>query len=94
MAVATSDTTKDAAGTIRSGYEIANALGRLNADRPKLGDRCLDAVPVAKAIRFMLHALDLHMQATGLSAEGVARQIRDGKIELRLNGNMAVVVCP
>jgi hypothetical protein len=75
-------------------YEIANALGRLNADRPKLGARCLDAVPVARAVRYMLHALDLYATQNGLTPERVAHDVVMGRVELRLYGNRAVVVTP
>lgn len=89
MATATAEAPRAAIG-----YEVANALGRLNADRPKLGKACTSEVSVARAIRFMLHALDLHQQNTGASAEQIARDIRAGRIEVRLHGSRAVVVTP
>jgi hypothetical protein len=76
------------------GYEVANALGRLNSDRPKLGARCVEAVPLARAIRYMLQALDLHQQNTGHTVERIGRDIRAGRIELRLEGNRAKVITP
>lgn len=79
---------------VQAGYEVANALGRLNADRPRLGEACVSQVPVAQAIRFMLHALDLHQQNSGHSLERIRRDIRAGRIEVRLSGNHAVVVTP
>ena len=79
---------------IETGYEIANALGRLNADRPKLGNRCVNAVPIARAVRYMLHALDLYAQASGRTAEQVNRDIAAGRIELRLDGENMIVVTP
>jgi hypothetical protein len=79
---------------IKTGYEIANALGRLNSDRPKLGEACMSQVPVAKAVRYMLMALDLYQQQTGKSAEQIGRDVARGRIELRLDGNRATVVCP
>ena len=75
-------------------YEIANALGRLNADRPKLGTRCTSEVTIARAIRYMLHALDLYQQASGRSAEQVARDVKRGRIEVRFDGSRVVVVTP
>ena len=86
--------TADAARPRGDSYEIANALGRLNADRPKLADACMGQVPVAKAIKFMLQAIDLHQQNTGASPEKIARDIRAGRIELRLRGGRAVVITP
>jgi hypothetical protein len=82
------------AGSTKIGYEVANALGRLNSDRPLLGARCTEAVPIARAVRFMLQALDLHQQQTGHSTERIARDIRRGRIELRLDGNRAKVITP
>lgn len=79
---------------VSGGYEIANALGRLNADRPKLGVRCTDAVPVAKAIRYALHALDLYAQASGRTAAQVNHDIERGRIEMRVDGDRIVIVTP
>ena len=87
-------TAPEPAGTTKTGYEVANALGRMNADRPKLGAACTSQVPVAKAVRFMLMALDLHQQNTGHSAERIARDIRRGRIEVRFRGGRAVVITP
>lgn len=77
---------------LEAGYEVANALGRLNADRPKLATRCTNVVTVAKAIRLVLHMLDLHMQATGMTPEQVARDVRLGKIEMRISGGEITMV--
>jgi hypothetical protein len=76
------------------GYEVVNALGRLNSDRPKLGEACTEQVPVARAVRYLLHALDLHQQATGHSCAKIARDIRKGRIEMRLDGDRIVIVTP
>lgn len=94
MAMATQTPTESGAARVRGGYEIANALGRLNADRPKLGQRCTEEVTIARVVRYFLHALDLYQQATGCSLEHIAHLIRVGRIELRLQGGRAVVVTP
>lgn len=75
------------------GYEIANVLGRMNADRPKLGDACVNEVPVAKAIKFMLSALDLHCREADLTPHQVAKMIRKGRIEIQFDGPFATVIC-
>lgn len=77
---------------LSGGYEIVNALGRLNADRPKLGERCTSTVTIAKALRLLLHALDLHQQQTGKTVEQINRDIRKGKIEMRFIGPRVVLV--
>ena len=94
MSVVASSSAAPAAGSTAIQYEIVNALGRLNSDRPKLGQACTEEVPVARAIRYMLHALDLHQQATGHSTAKIARDIRKGRIEMRLDGNRIVIVTP
>ncbi len=78
----------------RIGYEVANALGRLNADRPKLGAVCVNEVVKARAVRYMLHALDLYQQQSGRTPEQINRDVATGRIELRLDGHHAVVVTP
>lgn len=77
---------------LSGGYEIVNALGRLNADRPKLGARCTDNVALAKVLRLFLHALDLHQQQTGKTVAQINRDIRAGKIEMRFMGPRVVLV--
>lgn len=77
---------------LSGGYEIANALGRLNADRPKLGARCTENVVIAKVVRLFLHGLDLHQQSTGHSTTRIARDIRAGRIEMRFNGSKIVLI--
>jgi hypothetical protein len=89
-----STTVPDASPRLSSQYEIGNALGRLNSDRPALGQRCTEIVPIARAIRFMLHALDLHQQNTGHSLEKIASDIRRGRIEIRFEGSRAKVITP
>lgn len=79
---------------IKAGYEIANALGRLNADKPFLGKRCTEVVEYAKALRYFLNALHLYKRNSGATLDQIAREIRQGRIELRLDGARIVVVTP
>jgi hypothetical protein len=79
---------------VQAGYEVANALGRLNADRQLLGARCMEEVVIAKSIRYVLFALDLYAQATGRTAAQVARDVRKGRVEVRMNGSRMTVVTP
>jgi len=79
---------------IENRYEIGNALGRLNADRPFLARRVVQATEFARAVRFVLNAIDGYQDRSGDSLDQVARHIRKGRIEVRRNGDKIVVVTP
>ena len=76
------------------GYEVANALGQMNADRPRLGELCTSCVPIAKLVRYVLNALDLYGQREAKDAFLVARDIDAGRVELRCHGARSVGVTP
>ena len=71
----------EAAGTTKVGYEPANALGELNRTRPKLGKRCTECVPLARAVRLYLNMIDLYAKGKGIQddlakiAAGAAEEV-------------------
>lgn len=82
------------ASRIETRYEVVNSLGRLNADRPYLAERVMQATEFAKAVVFMLRTLDGYQDRSGEDLETIARHIRAGRIEVRCNGNSITVVTP
>jgi hypothetical protein len=49
-------------------YEVGNALGRLQADRPRLARKLIDTTAFARVIEPFLRAIDLYVEERGLSA--------------------------
>lgn len=80
------------AGSMKTGYEITNALGRLNADQPKLGQVSSDTPAYARAIAYFLRIIDLYCQGRGVKTEDVGkltieRRVQgDGRIRWRITG--------
>lgn len=77
------------------GYEIVNALGRMNADRPKLATACVEKVTLAKVARLVLHVFDLHAQQTARTPERIAHDLATGQIEVRYEeGSILLLMDP
>lgn len=80
------------ARSVTGGYEIANALGRLNADQPKLGEAASKTTSYARAIAYFLRIIDLYCQGRGVKTEDVGkltieRRVQaDGRIRWRITG--------
>jgi hypothetical protein len=79
---------------VQAGYEVANALGRLNADKPFIGQRCTEVVTYARALRYLINAIHLYRRQSGATYDQIAHDIRRGRIEVRYDGNRIVVVTP
>lgn len=79
---------------IQGGYEVGNALGRLNADKPFLGKKCVEAVEYARILRYVLNAIDGYQDRSGDNLDTLRRHIRQGRVEVRCVGNRVVVVTP
>lgn len=82
------------AGEVQIGYEIGNALGRLNADLPFVGKRCTEVVEYARILRYVLNAIDGYQDRSGESLDTLQRHIRNGRLEVRCIGNRITVVVP
>jgi hypothetical protein len=94
MESSTSVQTAPTSPRIASHYEIGNALGRLNADKPAIARRCIEVVEYARIIRYILNALDGYQDRSGESLDALQRHIRAGRVEVRCIGNEIVVVTP
>lgn len=79
---------------ISSDYEIGNALGRLNADKPLIAQRCIEHPEYARIVRWVLNAIDGWQDRSGEPVDMVGRLIRHGKIEVRCVGNRITIVVP
>lgn len=86
--------TEAASPRINAGYEVANVLGRLNADKPRIARRCTSVVEYARVIRWVLNALDGYQDRSGEDLEALRRHIHQGRVEVRCIGNRIVVVTP
>lgn len=79
---------------IEAGYEVVNALGRLNADKPAIGKRCTEVTEYAKIIRWVLNAIDGYQDRSGESLDTLRRHIHQGRVEVRCVGDKITVVVP
>jgi hypothetical protein len=84
----------DAAGTLQTGPEIANVLGRLQVEKPFIAARVTSVVEYARIVKYVLAAIDGYMDRSGKDLATIARDIRHGRIEVRCIGNRIVVVVP
>lgn len=82
----------EAAGSTGIGYEIANALGRLNSDQPRLGETASRTTSYARAIAYFLRIIDLYCQGRGVKPADVGklaieRRVQpDGSVRWRITG--------
>lgn len=71
----------DAAGATQGGYEIANALGRLNADQPKLGELAGKTTSYARAIAYFLRIIDLYCQGRGITTADAGKLTIERRVQ-------------
>ena len=80
------------AGGTTVNYEIANALGRLNADQPKLGATASATTSYARAIAYFLRIIDLYCHDRGIKPADIGRlkidrRVQpDGRVRWRISG--------
>lgn len=79
---------------VQGGYEVGNVLGRLNADKPFIGKRVVEAPEYARIVRYVLNAIDGYHDRSGDNFDKLQRHIRKGRIEVRCVGSKIVVVTP
>lgn len=86
----------EAAGSTQVRYEVANALGRLYAERPKLAQVCNDLMSYARAVKLLLASVDKYCMWYGIQVTDLQRmrKIRlevipsDAGVNVRITGGL------